>query len=70
MQLIVMMFAIINPLVTIDAYKRHTGLWWFMCVLAWTLIRTKFLLELETTINPLVNSQSLITYMHGLNYNL
>ncbi len=22
-----------NPLVTIDAYKRHTDLWWFMCVL-------------------------------------
>ncbi len=22
-----------NPLTTIDAYKRHTDLWWFMCVL-------------------------------------
>ncbi len=22
----------LNPLVTIDAYKRHTDIWWFMCV--------------------------------------
>ena len=24
---------LLNPLVTIDAYNRHTDLWWFMCVL-------------------------------------
>ena len=30
---VVMSLVCLNPLDTIDVYKRHTDLWWFMCVL-------------------------------------